>query len=185
MLRAEQTAIENVDDDDWPRLLPIDDLTTEILIDQGAVEAAETLLTQNIALRQRLVDTGLQQYGVELGTSLLARVRLLTVAKRLPDAVAAARQALTVCDRAAGPQSKETERARQALTAAVDALAGFLGPADSATLAARDGAATTFASLGLFNEAASSGGRSSPASKQKMGSPKRICLLPGSDSVDS
>ena len=153
VLRAERAEIERVDKDDWPRLLPVDDLTTEILIDQGAVEAAETILTKNIALRQRLVDTGLQQYGVELGTSLLARVRLLTVAKRLPDAVAAARQALTVCDRAVGPQSQEAEQARQALTTAVDALAGFLGPADSATLAARDGAATTFASLGLFNEA--------------------------------
>jgi tetratricopeptide (TPR) repeat protein len=153
VLRAERAEIERVDKDDWPRLLPVDDLTTEILIDQGAVEAAETLLTKNIALRQRLVDTGLQRYGVELGTSLLVRVRLLTVAKRLPDAVAAARQALTVCDRAVGPQSREAEQARQALTTAVDALDAFLGPDDEATLAARDGAATTFASLGLFANA--------------------------------
>ena len=153
MLRAERAEIERVDKDDWPRLLPVDDLTTEILIDQRAAEAAETLLANNIAVRQRLVDTGLQQYGVQLGTSLLARVRLLTVAKRLPEAVAAARQALTVCDKAAGPQSQEAKQARKALTAAVDALDGFLGPADAATLAARDGAATTFASLGLFAEA--------------------------------
>ena len=80
-------------------------------------------------------------------------MRLLTVAKRLPDAVAAARQALTVCDKAAGPRGAETEQAQKTLVATVDALDAFLGPEDDATLAARDGAATTFASLGMFADA--------------------------------
>ncbi len=153
ILREERASIIRADGEESLLLLPLDDLKAEILIDQGAIEEATAILDKTIAIRQRLATAGAEGFGKELAASLAARVRLLTVAKRLPDAVVAARQALIASDGAAGPQSEAVAKARTTLLETVDALERFLGPGDGATITARDDAATTLASLGMFADA--------------------------------
>ena len=153
ILREEKASIIRADGEQSLLLLPVEDLTAEILIDQGSVDEAAKILDGTISVRKRLAAAGVGGYDKELGAALLSRVRLLVAAKRLPDAVTAAREALTAYDTAAGPRSGEVATARTAVRDTVDALERFLGPGDDATIAARDGAATTFASLGMYADA--------------------------------
>jgi tetratricopeptide (TPR) repeat protein len=185
VLRIESREIKKADGDESLRLLPVNDLAAEILIDQGTVEAAEPLLRKTIATRQRLVDAGTREHAAGLGRSLMTLTRLETVARRFPEAVVSAQQALVVCDRAEGPGSEATELARKATEAALDSLETFLGPADEATLKARDGVATTFASLGMFTAAIEQRRRildglsssAGPGTPDRLAAVERLCRL--------
>jgi tetratricopeptide (TPR) repeat protein len=152
-LRKESREIKRLDGDDSPRLLPVNDLAAEVLIDQGSLEAAQGLLEKTIEAREKLIGTGRSDEAARLGDSLLSMTRLHLLAKRFSEAGATARKALLTVDAAVGPNSPETARAQAALEGVVDSLETLLGPAEPATLDAREEAARVFESLGMVGAA--------------------------------
>lgn len=150
VLRAESRDIKRVEGDDSPRLLVVNDLAAEVLIDMGSLETAATLLDKAVAAREKLIAAGRREQAGALGSSLLTRSRLETAAKRLPAAVDAARRALLIFG--AEPEPEGVARAHDAVQAAVGALDELLG-ADAATRKARESVATAYAALGLFPDA--------------------------------
>lgn len=153
VLRGESREIKQRYGEDSPRLLPINDLAADILIDQGSLEAAESVLEKTLDVRQRLVDKGQREQALGLGMALVKLSRLRTTSKRFPDALASAQRALKALDQAGGPWSPETVLAQESIDAVTDSLDAFLGPTNDATLGARDSAAATYTSLGMFAEA--------------------------------
>lgn len=154
VLRAESRRVKEAEGDDSPRLLPINDLAAEILIDKGdaeSIDKAATLLKKTIETRRKLIDAGRREQAAGLAGALLTKTRLEVAARRLPDAVEAACQAMLVFDGA--EQAEGVARARQEVQSAVAALDALLGPAAEATRRARDGAADTFVRLGMFPDA--------------------------------
>ena len=149
LLRGESRAIKEADGDDSPRLLPVNDLAADILLDKGEVETAATLLGKTIAAREKLVAAGARDQSAPLGRSLLTSVRLERAAQRLPAASDAAQRALRAFDAAPDRDPEALADARQAVEQAVDAIDDQLGAAAVATREARDKAAGTFASLGM------------------------------------
>ena len=87
VLRAESRDIKRTEGDESPKLLAVNDLAAEVLIDLGSLDTAGTLLDKTIAARQKLIAAGRREESALLGGSLLARARLETAAKRLPAAV--------------------------------------------------------------------------------------------------
>lgn len=153
LLREESRAIKKADGDESARLLPINDLAAEILIDKGDLEKAAALLDKTIPAHEKLVAAGRHEQAAALGTALLSLARLETAAQRMPAAADAARRALLVFAAVPEPVVGDIGRGRDALRAAVDAIDGLLGPAAAATRAAREEAATGFLAAGLFSEA--------------------------------
>lgn len=185
VLRAASRDVKKSSGEESPLLLPINDMAAAILIDKGAFDTAEPLLTKVIATRQKLFDDGRAIYAPELVSSLMTLVRLQTQAKRFPDAVATAQRALLLQDRTDGPESPTATTIRETLESVLDSLDDFLGPSDKATLDARDAAATTFTSLGLLRAAveqrrkvlAGTRGRGDGAAADAFAAAERLCRL--------
>lgn len=149
LLRLESRGIKEADGDDSLRLLPVNDLAAEILIDKGEAGTAATLLDKTITAREKLVASGAADQSAPLGRSLLTRARLETASQRLPAAAAAARRALSAFDAAPGRDPAGIARARETLEGTVAAIDTLLGVGAAATREARGEAALAFASLGL------------------------------------
>jgi tetratricopeptide (TPR) repeat protein len=152
VLRAESRDIKKRDGDDSVRLLPINDLAAEILIDKGDIETAATLLEKTIATREKLVATGTREQSAPLGRSLLTRARLETAANRLPAAADAARRSLLAFDAAPDRNAEDIASSRESLERSVNAIDGMLG-STATTREARGQAAGTFTSLSMYPEA--------------------------------
>ncbi|MFM8413665.1 MAG: tetratricopeptide repeat protein [Planctomycetota bacterium] len=153
VLRAESREIKRVEGEDSPRLLAVNDLAAEVLVDMGSLDTAAALLDKTIAAREKLVATGRGEESTLLGGSLLTWARLETAAKRLPAAVDTTRRALLAFAAAPEPDSEGVRRAREAVQAAIESLDGLLGAGAAATRQARGDVATAYASLGMFPEA--------------------------------
>jgi len=152
-LRAESRKIKAADGDESPRLLPINDLAAEILIDNGDLETAASLLGKTISAREKIIATGNRAEDSAHGSSLLALARLETTAKRLPAAIAAGKRALLLLDGASERDPAALARAAATLQTATDVLADLVGPGSDAALTARDEVAALFTSLGMIPEA--------------------------------
>jgi hypothetical protein len=152
-LRLESREIKQLEGEKSLRLLPVNDLAADILIDTGAIDTARPLLDKTIAARRQLVDAGRREQSAALGGSLLTLARLETSAQRLPAAADATRMALLAYDSATPPSAEGTSLAREAVRTAAAAIEQLLGPAADATRKARDDAAAVFASLGMFEDA--------------------------------
>lgn len=153
VLRAESRDVKRVAGEESLRLLPINDLAAEILVDQGSLEAAGALLTKVIATRQRLVDEGRSMYEGELAASYNTLARMHVAAKRFADAVDSARRALLIQDRAPKRSEGDIVATRAFLESALDSFATFVGPSDRKVIDTRQTAASTFESLGMFTAA--------------------------------
>lgn len=153
LLRVESRTIKEADGDESLRLLPVNDLAAEILVDKAAFETAESLLSKTIAIRQQLVDAGERDQALGLCRSLLVLSRLQAADRRVPDAIASARRGLVTADTAAVPRVEWLAAGRQTIEAAVAATEALVGPGDDATLETREQAATAFESLGIFDAA--------------------------------
>lgn len=153
VLRIESRRIKSLEGEGSPGLLTINDLAAEILVDSGELESARALLEKTIAARRKLGDKGWNDQAQGVSRSLLVLARLETMAKRLPAAADAARQALVVSGGVAGPGDEGLARAQAALLEAIDAIEVALGPAAADTLRARQEAAAALASLGFFAQA--------------------------------
>lgn len=153
VLREESRELKKKQGDDSPSLLPLNDLAADILIDTGELETARTLLGKTIAARQKLIVDGKRDQASALGASFLALTRLESTAKRVPESIAAARQAIVVFDGAPERDDATVARAAETLSDAVGTLDTLLGARAEETRRARADAATTFASLGMFSEA--------------------------------
>lgn len=153
VLRIESREIKAADGDESPRLLPVNDLAAEILLDSGDLKTASVLLDKTIAARRKLVDAGRVEQSSPLGGSLLALARLEMAAKNPPAAVDAARRALILFGGMPDRDAEGIVRSRDALQKAVNALDAMLGSDADATREARDKAATAFVPLGMLTEA--------------------------------
>lgn len=153
VLRTESREIKRIEGEQSTRLLPINELAADILVDQGKLETAATLLDKSLSAREKLAAGGKAEEQAALAQTLLVVARLRMAEKRFPDAVAAARRALASVARVLGPADERAATARKALQAAVTALDELLGPTDPATIAARTEAAAGFVSSGMLADA--------------------------------
>jgi tetratricopeptide (TPR) repeat protein len=153
VLRLESREIKRIEGDNSPRLLVVNDLAAEILVDQGAIDKATALLEKTIAARELLIKTGRVDQQAGLGESLLTQARIDMIEKRYPQAAEACRRAVIAFDAGAGPNTPALDRGREALGQALTRLDDLLGLTAEATREARSQAAKTFESLGMFSAA--------------------------------
>ncbi len=152
VLRVESREIRQAEGEESPRVVAVNVLAAEILLDKEQHATAEALITKTMTLHESLVKA--EKISKDsLGPTILASARLNLALKRLPAAISSSCEALPLLDRLGGPRSPDRDRCCDILETAVDALAKLLGPADTMTLDARDRAATVLESIGRFNEA--------------------------------
>lgn len=154
VLRSESRDVKRVAGEDSLSLLVINDLAAEILIDQGSLDAAESLLTKVIATRERLIEDGRKSLEADLATSLVTLARLQLQARRHADAAASTVRALRIQDRTSGPAGDKVAGVQANLDSLLDSAEQFLGSSDRTVLESRESAATAYEELGMFSAAA-------------------------------
>lgn len=152
-LRVESREIKRIEGESSPRLLLVNDIAAEILIDQGSLEKAGELLEKTVAQRTKLITTGRLDQNTGLGVSLLTVARLDAIENRHPEAADACRRAVIAFDTGSGPNSDDVRRGADAVAERLAALDDLLGPASPPTRLAREQTAATFESLGMFPDA--------------------------------
>ncbi len=152
VLRVESREIRLAEGEESARLLPVNVLAADILLDQRQSEKALSLISDTLKLHESLIAAN-QVSQESLGPTLLVFARINSAAKRLPATIDAAARAIPLLDKLGGPSSKDVARGSELLETAVNALDTLLGPADTMTLDARAKAAKVFESLGRVDQA--------------------------------
>lgn len=152
-LRIESRKIKTAEGDGSPKLLPINDLAVEILLDKGDFATASSLLAKTIAAREKLIADGATDQGAALGSSLVTLARLEASAKRWPAVIATGRQALLLLDGASDRTEEALARAQAEIQTAADMLEQMVGPGSDVSVATRDELASLFTSLGMIPQA--------------------------------
>jgi tetratricopeptide (TPR) repeat protein len=152
ILRNANRDIKQADGEESPRLLPVNNLAAEILIDQGQLEAAKALVEKTMTLHESLIKAD-KASKESLGKTLLVLARVHATAQRFLPAIEKAAQALPLLDKLEGPRSADVARGSEILETSVEKLEGLLGPHDTMTTDARAKAGDVFESLGRFDQA--------------------------------
>lgn len=150
VLRNESREIRKIEGEESPKVLLVNDLAAEVLVDQGELEKAEALLGRTIDARKALVTAGQQGHALGLGKNHLALGKIRMAAKATQGAIDSAMESLPLLDKGFGPRSEEVRQGSELLESAVKALDSLLGPKHPVTIEARQRAARQFEALGDF-----------------------------------
>lgn len=153
VLRNESREVRKVEGEETPKVLLVNDLAAEILLDQSEFETAEALLGKTIASREALVTAGMVNEAPLLGKSFLTLAKVRMGGKRTRGAIDAAVSGLPLLDKGFGPQSDEVRQVYDLLGAAVAAMDTLLGSKNPTTLEVREKAARQFEAFGQFDRA--------------------------------
>jgi hypothetical protein len=160
LLRNESREVRKIEGEESPKVLLVNDVAAEILLDQGVsekseaiLEKAENLLGKTIASREAMITAGQVDQALVQGKSFLTLAKVRMAAKRTRGAIDAAASGLPLLDQGFGPHSDEVRQALDLLDEAVDAMDSLLGPKNPTTLEVREKAARVFESYGQFDRA--------------------------------
>jgi tetratricopeptide (TPR) repeat protein len=154
ILRSANRDIKKAEGEESPNLLPVNTLAGDILVDQGQLDAAESLIEKTMTLHEALVKAD-KVGGDSLGTTLLVAARIDLKSKRFLAAVDKSARATPLLEKFEGPRGDGVARGSEILATSAESLERLLGPADTMTSDARTKAAEVFERLGRFDQAIS------------------------------
>ncbi len=152
-LRVATREVKKAAGESAPELLPIYELTADILVETAQGEKATALLEKAIELHRTLLEEARHPDAACYGRTLLVEHRLHAAERKIEPALDAAKRAWLLLDVHAGPSAPDTLRAAEAFEKSVATFHELLGPDHDATLAATAVAADVHEGTGRLEAA--------------------------------